>query len=230
MAESIKVGMISEHTSSMGTKSSGRLEKIITSVNRQGLDILVAPEWYFYNGKPLRKKQKEDIVEEIKAGCDRKALILPGTFIWTEDDELYNTLPIIANGKYYRDYHKSSDGGTTSISRKHKKFYFFGDSRGVVFEEWRSLKIGLEICADHGGLALNKNTGLHMQILIACGITLFDDSMAIRKGGIAFCCDGSSRMMQARKNLGENYKAYINHEKIVPLSNDSGLYVYEIEI
>ena len=59
------------------------------------------------------------------------------------------------------------------------------------------LHFGIEICADHCNQALVKACAgseeeVDVQILVSCGMRLFSDSIAARKGGVAIHIDGAN--------------------------------------
>lgn len=60
-------------------------------------------------------------------------MLLPGTFVWyDENDKLYNTLPVIHDGKVVFTYDKKVEGrGERKIARKFNKQFSKGNGRGM---------------------------------------------------------------------------------------------------
>lgn len=227
MVRDLKAGIVCVQTDIFGCNFKRKLEHIISSVNNENLDLIVAPEWYFYPGKPYNRKEKDNIVNELARECCNSSLILPGTFIWTEGNKLYNSVPIIANGKYHFDYHKKSDGGTSNIAADHGKEMQAGNDDKFIFSKWMGLEIGMEICSDHGLLYNSGIENLDMQILIACGMPLIDFYCQVKRYRYALCCDGLKPLKPKAMQKIDMDQPIFN--PVLPLKIEKNLAVYSLQ-
>lgn len=186
--------MLKFKTSSRGCNQKSALEKLISCTNKHNPDIVLGPEWLFYSGTPYTREEKEDITLKIIENTSKEILILPGTFIWTEEDNLYNSVPIIFNKKIIGEYFKHEEGGEREIANEHECEFKEGEESGKVFN-WKGLSIGLEICADHAMHSL-KDAGakdLDLQIILGCGMKINEKNTVIKEKGYALCCDGNKK-------------------------------------
>lgn len=140
----------------------------------------------------------------------------------TGSEIVFNTVPIVSNGKVVHIYHKKNEGG--EITDSTKQFGFnqypipgFGnmerfDNTGLF--EFQGIKFGIEVCADHGNNSLFNEitglvdptsctkpnaTGVDVQILIACGSVFSASKVYARKGGWVLACDASTADPANRK-------------------------------
>lgn len=179
------------------------------------LDILLAPEWYFipveggmHSADSFQTLKK--ILEITTSG--KEMLLIPGTIAWLEREnnnnvsaskrkwssskskEFYrNTALVISNGKTILSYSKRTEGGDYNFARRYGVEWQPGEESGGFY--WRKLKCGLEICADHGENCLRRDgfNDLDLQIVVACGASLDENSLAVRNGGQVLLCDGCKR-------------------------------------
>lgn len=136
---------------------------------------------------------------------------------------VYNTVPIISNGRVVHIYHKRREGGELSaVPQGSVGFQFpipgygsmerFGND-GLFSHE--GIQFGVEVCADHANGELYKSvvgitgdagptrpaaTGLDVQILVACGTEPMPRLIsAVRTGGYFVHCEGSIQGDEANK-------------------------------
>ncbi len=136
--------------------------------------------------RPLR----EDEVLDYKSACANLSkngkLIIPGTFVWQKDSELFNSSYGFLDGQEVFEYFKMFSGGEKTLA---KTLRFdqnssveakFGKTVGnfKVFD----LTLGIEICADRGVLMQNNISGLDIHLIISCGLSCTNKSAA-RAGG-----------------------------------------------
>ena len=167
------------------------LDEIVEAANTHNPDILIAPEFFFYNGKPYSEMEKNNAIKFIQGMVKKKdMLILPGTIVWQKDGYLRNSCPVIAKGDV-KEYCKATDGGDSDVALKHGCIFLPGKENGKVIE-WKGKKIGIEICADHDGKKLKaRKKQLDMHIVIAAGMTLHPESIAAKNKGYGILCDGN---------------------------------------
>eukprot|EP00667_Euglena_gracilis_P005967 EG_transcript_6008 len=93
------------------------------------------------------------------------------------------------------------------------------------------LRIGIEICADHGGstLAGKQNGTVHLQLIVSGGMSIAKGSVVTPLGGPVFLVDGFGRTEVARNLFGSGLQYFENAEQGKDLFNVgpvhwSGLY------
>lgn len=206
------------------------LEIILKAAETYNPDILLAPEFFLYNGgKPYSRKEKEKIEKEIAGTAGKEGrLIIPGTIIWEGFWGVYNTAPVI-NGRNISEYHKATDGGTSQIGDRHILRTRFGRENGKLFG-WNSLNLGMEICADHAMGKISKmRRKADIHIIVGCGAKIRDNKIIARKGGYVLLCDGS----YYEKELTSN-RAMVNENGILqnmkPVLKTPTEEIYELEL
>ncbi|MFA5887390.1 MAG: hypothetical protein WC852_01630 [Candidatus Nanoarchaeia archaeon] len=168
------------------------LDDLVNAANTHNPDILIAPEFFFYDGTPYTETEKNNALKCIQGMVIKKdMLILPGTIVWQKDGLMRNSCPIIAEGEVKAEYFKATDGGDSDVALKHGCIYLPGKENGRVIN-WKGKEIGIEICADHEGKKLkSRKKPLDMHIVIAAGKTLHPDSIAAKNKGYGILCDGN---------------------------------------
>ncbi len=128
---------------------------------------------------------------------------------------VYNTVPVVSNGKVVHIYHKRREGGELSgMPQGSVGFQFpipgfgsieaFGNTGLFTFQ---GISFGVEVCADHAAGELHKAvvgqvgdapptnpgaTGVDVQILVACGTDPMNRTIsACRAGGFFVHCEGA---------------------------------------
>lgn len=203
-------------------------DKLISDyLETENLDILVAPEYSFFLEKPAAEKEFEREVNGLADKTRRKkTLLLPGTLLWyDESDNMYNTLPVLEKGKMIFSYDKKQDGGDGLIATKSGKWYAGRAGRGIF--EWRGLKLGVEICKDHGELKQDEETDLDLQFLVSAGTVLYEDFLVLKPGGYAILCDGERPMVEVRQQKDGGGTKRIEPSLV---TDDGELGVYELTL
>ncbi len=220
--KSLKVGLIKtdidDKKVDIGKLVSGYLEK-------ENLDILVAPEYSFFSDAPAAKGEFE---REVNGLADKtrkkKTLLLPGTLLWyDESDNMYNTLPVLENGKVIFSYDKKRDGGDELIATKSGKRYASRAGKGIF--EWKGLKLGVEICKDHGELKQDEVTDIDLQILVSAGMFLYEDCLVLKPGGYAVLCDGDTPRVEVRQQKDDGGTKPLEPSRV---TDEGRLSVYEL--
>lgn len=155
------------------------------------LDVVLAHEWYLSD-----KRSYEDglvrgpaAVERIKrrlqdATANRSVLAIPGTVTWVGSDGGYrNTALAFSSGTTIFEYSKRNDGGDVYDASHYGLQWEPGQEAGLF--GWRSLDVGLEICADHAAGSLRGNTERQndLHIVLSCGMYLIDSSVTANPHG-----------------------------------------------
>lgn len=102
------------------------------------MNVMVAPEWLFAKSgdKAYTATEMQKITEGLQ-GISKKypdMLIFGGSVSWEIPDKtnkdqfmMYNSSPVVQNGKVVHMYHKRNEGGETSVSPQNK---------GVITKKW----------------------------------------------------------------------------------------------
>lgn len=100
-----------------------------------------------------------------------------------------NMIPVIHDGKVLLEYTKMHDGGEDELAKRNRLTASYGDVTGTF--RWKGYDFGLEICADHGRGALNTaNEKVDFQVVVSCGMVLYNDHVVSKNDGYAMICDG----------------------------------------
>lgn len=243
MSKKLIVGLLRADYESDGLRD--KIKCYAEKLDDLRLDVFVAPEYSFFNNKPPMsetefKREVKELAEKTKG---KRTLVLPGTFVWyDEQDNLYNTLPIIQNGRVVLKYDKKESWGEAD---KMPKKNFRAGSTGGVFK-WnpemadfgRELETGVEICLDHARGTLQRETArnLDLQFVVSAGMEIQTNRLTLKDGGYVLLCDGlsppclhddcGSPKVEVQK-LVKNGKT----EKIEPtkVENDE-LFIYELAL
>ena len=206
------------------------LEIILKAAEEYNPDILLAPEFFLYNGgKPYSRKEKKEIEKEIAGKAEKEGrLIIPGTIIWEGFLGIYNTAPII-DWTNISEYHKATDGGTSQIAIRDKLRVKYGKESGRLFK-WRNLDLGIEICSDHSvGTIMQRKEKADIHIIVGCGATIYDNKAIAKPNGYVLLCDG----LYHERELTSN-KAMINSRHILqdikPIVHTPTEELYELEL
>lgn len=206
------------------------LERIIKTANTYNPDILVAPEFMFYDGKRiLTEDEKKYIEARIAQEINRKdMLVIPGSIMWHNPNEgglVKNTSPVITDGKVIAEHMKATDGGCESIARKHELSYAKGPEKGTIFP-WKELDIGLEICVDHGhGMLKKGGKQVDIHIVPASGMSHCYWNDCARDNGYFILCDG----FEGYQNIVLQRKAAEEFEPVYPVEEGASVGIYRIE-
>ena len=172
------------------------LDKILSqTINDIDANIIITPEYYYSkkNDKPLTEKQKDFFLKKKKketAKCKEK-LIIPGSFLWHKNGNLYNTAYLLFNGEIIGEYNKICDGREKNIADENKLIWKYGKKIGLF--EWEGLKLGIELCVDSGSLKCQGITNLDLLLHVCCGFgigSLTTSINSIKFGGYYLQIDG----------------------------------------
>ncbi len=191
-------GMIQTVTSSYGSNLEGILTAIETAV-RAGCTMVVAPEYSFFPATgPLSEFEYRDYLKKLHAITKgSSALVIPGTLMWKKKGHLHNSTSIFSDGELVYEYHKMRDGGESCIATRFGLIPHYGEAIGLF--SWNGLKVGIEVCADYGMLAVNGVRDCDVLFFISCGI-YYPAVPCVRKGGYAIVTDGAWMVYDIIKN------------------------------
>lgn len=240
----IRVGIIGVHTSASGSNI-GLIESLILdAASSNKYHVVVAPEYSFLskNG-PISEVTKDKYVEVFRKASEGGKFIIPGTFVWKQDGNMFNTAYVFYDGKVLFNYNKNIDGGELSIANKHSLTPIYGRSPGIF--NWVNLKVGIEICADSGVLSDGGILDRDLVFLISSGnAAIFESMQSVRLGGYGVLAEGFFRTYDAKQQT-KTPKAYsptrlidFTHlmpefskshfsEKIIPFDQVRDSYYYE---
>ncbi|MCG2718180.1 MAG: hypothetical protein L6408_05020 [Nanoarchaeota archaeon] len=215
LEEKLRVGINVRYTSS-GVDQEGLIDEIVGQIEKHDLDIYLGPEFLFMFERNIThiydEKEKGLIFGEIAERTKhRDSLIIPGSMVWHDEKYLYNTAPIISEGKI-QEYHKKADGGTALHAefRNCKLGVFMKGDLG--FFDWKDFKFGLSICADRMDISnfiINNDVPLlDFYMLTSCGCTLLTNYVPVRLGGFGLCSDGSSDLKSEVWEATGGYKKF----------------------
>lgn len=171
------------------------LERIISIANTYNPDILVAPEFMFYDGKRILAEDEKKYIEQRIAQevLNKDMLVIPGSIMWHNPKKgglVKNTAPVISEGRVVAEHIKASDGGCEEIAKKHGLRYARGPEEGTT-SHWKGLNIGLEICADHSyGMLKKSGKQVDIHIVPASGKSHYWCNNCSKYNGYFILCDG----------------------------------------
>ena len=184
-----------------------RFNEILCSlIAEDSAHMLMAPSCSFHlNGGILNMEKKGQYVEDLRAeSLNRNVLVFPGSFVWADKGKLYNSTPIIYNGKILFEYYKRTDGGENELGLRYGLEPVFGGKNSGIFA-WKDYKLGIELCGDnHEGVLKDdkKVSDLDFHIVLASGRSyLYDQTIIAKPGGYAFLCDGMNPKTEVRQVL-----------------------------
>ena len=193
--KTLRLAMLRATTSFTSGFHGNPLEELLKAADAAKPDILVGPEFLFYNrwekdeSTPYTKRKKQEICEEL-AVKTKGILLIPGTFIWKKGKKLFNSAPVIFGGELKHEYLKYTDGGSCKIAEDHSLNYSAGDEGGLSFP-WKGITIGLEICLDHYfGILGSRDAKTDLHLITSCGQDIYERSSTAREGGYAAICNG----------------------------------------
>ncbi len=192
--EPLQVGMLTAETLSFGSDTKSILASILEGCKRREHHIITAAEYSFfpYSG-PLYESEVQAYLGALKeASCWGDILIIPGTFVWQKEGNLFNTCFALYQGEVIHQHHKMSDGGEVRIAGHYGLTANFGTTKGLF--DWEGLKLGIEICAESGLLGKFGIRNRDLLILTSCGLPasyfLKESMEAVRDFGYGIMVDG----------------------------------------
>lgn len=240
MSKKLIVGLLKADYTDRNLRA--KIKSYVERLDDLGLDVFVASEFAFFGSETPRSEPEynqgvEELAEKTKG---KRALVLAGTGArYDGEGKLRNTLPVICDGKVILEYDKK-EGWTEYDIAKHFGKEFREGMRSGVFKwdapnGYRSkLKAGVEICYDHHCGTLKKELkerDLDLQFIVATGMDIDNNKLAVRDGGYAILCDGLSDALTSPtvevQRLAKNGKP----EKLDPTTvvNDE-LFIYELTL
>lgn len=169
------------------------------------------------------EKEKKAIVEALSAetSAHPNLLLAPGSIMWREYvyfkklragieqlregslSPVYNTAPVLAGGETVHTYHKKhpSDEIKTDVRLRNtaygdqaERYRFVPGTASGVFQ-WKGIRFGIEICADHVAGKLRNELGagarVDIHLLLSAGMMPDIKATGARAGGLIVNNDGS---------------------------------------
>jgi hypothetical protein len=202
----------------MCATASAGIPKSKLQTGEKQMNVMVAPEWLFAkrsdpNNRAYTGKDMQDITEGLQAISKKypDMLIVPGSVSWEIPDKtdpkktiMYNSTPVVQDGKIVHMYHKRLEGGETggeldrwAMGRPEIRGKV--ESFNTAFFEHKGVNFSLEMCADQAGAESRKEyvskfpngKGTDVHILISEGSMLQPSMTPVKNGGLVVHVDGS---------------------------------------
>ena len=200
-------------------------------------DILVGAEYVFFPYEPLTREEKDarfDVMRELSEEHP-DTLLMPGTYIWKEEGQLHNTLPVFHRGELVFTYEKQNPANAERwMESDHKLAYTAEKSEGVL--EYQGLSVGMEICYDHTAHTLRDKgvRDLDLQVLVANGKDFIDTATMVKEGGYHLRVDGSDSSwyhgVEVHKCVGPYKYETVGPERVSELPHDMKLDLYNLDM
>ncbi len=129
-----------------GTNRDKFLDAILSNIGKY--DIIITPEYTFTRYLPFSVIEKKSISNTIKEATNGDNGLISTSFLWQDDDNLYNSTILYSNGEEIFEYFKETSYNESFLAERLDKNYFTGNKQGLA--EWNGKKVGVEICRDHG--------------------------------------------------------------------------------
>jgi hypothetical protein len=181
-----------------------------------GDDVTMGPEWLLVpHGKlAWSEAEKDALVQRIAAltdGSDR--LLTPGTIPWHDDEGRYhNTAYAISDGRVLLALDKRGDGDDVDIAQS-AGLTFASDASASTFA-WRGLRVGLEICRDHGDARMRfellGQKPLDLHLVVSSGVWLKHANVGV--GGACVVAQGDASFTPEAMVRGAEQNAH--HEEL----------------
>lgn len=238
----LTVGLIDADVpfSSSGTRNETVMDNyqdVIGTALEAGPDILIGAEYVFFPRQPLTREERDerfDVMRQLSVEHP-DTLLMPGTYIWQEDGQLHNTLPVFRGGELVCTYDKQNPANAEHwMEGDHDLEYTPEKSDGVL--EYRSLSVGMEICYDHSAHTLRDKgvRDLDLQVLVANGKEFIDTATMVKKGGYHLRVDGADSSyyhgVEVHKCVGPFKYETIEPGRVSELPHDMKLDLYELDI
>jgi hypothetical protein len=206
-----RLGIMAISTSIDGIDTDSIFKEIETAVKSKKYNIIVAPEYTFLSQKgPFSKQELESYFDRLKELSKEGTLIIPGTFVWYQNKNMYNSCFIFYNGKVVHRYDKNHSTHEKDIARKFDLNFEERFSLGTLREDGitegifnvGNLGFGIEICTDVGILRRTNYECLDAIFLVSrgCIIENLNYAMhAVKKRGYGIIADGYHNMFDIRQ-------------------------------
>jgi hypothetical protein len=206
------------------------------------LPVFEAPEWFFRRSDrpylPAEKDQVVNLLASVSASFPNM-LIVAGTILWAEgldnpgvngtNIKLYNTAPIVMNGRLQKLYDKKNEGGDTSGYESLNiglGNWTRGDSSNIF--NISNVKFAIDICADTADGQAKQNyyaqdpegklggTGVDVHLITSNGSPAAN--AIARPGGYILHSDSSKSPNQAPTGLAKLHQAESLPADTMPLA------------
>jgi predicted amidohydrolase len=188
----------------MDYETRGHVVEGLAKISANHREMLLIPGTVSYF-KPLVDKSLEKRRLKLKPAHQERVVKYAGYVKKGEENSMYlahNTAYAFYNGQQVFKYRKRLDASELNTQDKNAvktgKVMVFatGDAVGTFdFDKaGPTLRIGLEICADHSGGELKKcgASDLHLQLVLAASTSMKSDFAVVRDGGCVFLCSANS--------------------------------------
>ncbi|MBR9692725.1 hypothetical protein GOV07_02205 [Candidatus Woesearchaeota archaeon] len=182
-----RVSIIKAFTSPETANSALIYERIRTLMNANQFDVVLGPEYAFQGANgPLSAELYENMLEELRMqSMGKDAIIAPGTFLWYNDNTLYNSAPVFYDGDLVAEHHKHSASDDQRLAHNLGLRATSGSRKLPVFEVWEK-RFGIEICAEQDTLFERGVDTLDGLFVPACGGDLIKPKHVSPKGIILY--------------------------------------------
>lgn len=181
MPKELRIAVLEAQTLTQGKlTSSGHPVRAVQAALNSHPNVLVAPEWFLNKqGSFLTCQEKQALEEQLlQVSSSSEAMVVPGTLPWVDTRGHYhNTALALSKGRILSRYDKQNDGGDEALGQQQGFPWVAGKTPPPVFL-WRGLRVGLEICRDHGDGLLRWNLEKHakppldLHLVVAAGVPL----------------------------------------------------------
>jgi predicted amidohydrolase len=168
-------------------------------------------------------KEKKAIIDALASVTSDHAnlLLAPGSIMWREyvyfkklraglpgfkDGSLspvYNTVPLLAAGQTIHSYDKKNPSDEikadvrlrgTAYGDQDERYRFVPGTASGTFQ-WKGIRFGIEICADHAGTKLRNELGagqhVNVHLMLSAGMMPTKNGNCAKAGGLMVHNDGS---------------------------------------
>jgi hypothetical protein len=186
----------------------------LEAVWQAGADVVMAPEWFFVpdDGVAMSRGARDALMQRLAAltaGSDR--LLVPGTLPWRDDDGGYhNTAMAFSNGRLLHSVDKRGDGDDVDIATG--AGLRFVSTPGHSTFRWRDLRVGLEVCRDHGDARLRHELAergldvVDLHLVVSSGVWLKHPAVGV--GGTVAVAQGDGINGSERASRGPGGLAF----------------------
>jgi hypothetical protein len=195
----IRVGIVAAYTSFRGSDMVSILNSVLEASSSKKYDIVVAPEYSFSPEEGLISEEGKDVyVETFRKASENGTMIIPGTFVWQNGNEMFNTAYVFYDGKVIHRYDKMRDAFEGGIAERNNLVLSLGQELGVF--QWAGLNVGIEICADAGILGASGIKDRDLVFLISCGKYQCKESMeSVKVNGYVIMAEGQFEKYLAKQ-------------------------------
>lgn len=194
---SIKSLDIYKANTALGVDTSSKFKIGFKNIFSDTNSLFIAPE-YYYGHKIHSNDELKRIIDDFSSISDiYDSTIIPGTVVWQDGVNMYNTALVFSNGSLICQYDKQSDNFESNFAKKNGLIYSSrSDANNPVFN-LGSKSIGLEICREHGHGKLKKYLSqnnlplVDMHIILSNGISLKNSNFA-SEDGLIIQADGAN--------------------------------------